>query len=296
MRKEGKRTGHKKIRTIRIAPYIFIAPAVIYIVAVTLIPVLMALPISFTNWSALSPNKTFVGLENYKMLFSDKDFWKSCLVTLQFFIYVPLVMGVGLGIACLLNTKLKGVKFFRLIFYSPVITSTIAVAILFEYFFQPSFGLFNSILEVFGIPGIGWVEDAATAVPSVILFKVWKGFGAAMLIYLAGLQDVPNEIKEAASIDGAGSWQSFRYITFPLLRPAHIYLLIQNVIGVFMIFQETYMLKGPMNSTRTVVNYIYEKGFQSYQMGYACAMSFVLFLIVLVITMIQYKATKMDVL
>ena len=222
MRKEGKRTGHKKIRTIKIAPYIFIAPAVIYIVAVTLIPVLMALPISFTNWSALSPNKTFVGLENYKMLFSDKDFWKSCLVTLKFFIYVPLVMGVGLGIACLLNTKLKGVKFFRLIFYSPVITSTIAVAILFEYFFQPSFGLFNSILEVFGIPGIGWVEDAATAVPSVILFKVWKGFGAAMLIYLAGLQDVPNEIKEAASIDGAGSWQSFRYITFPLLRPAHI--------------------------------------------------------------------------
>ena len=296
MQKAGRQTGYKKIRPIKIAPYIFIAPAVIYIFAVTLIPVLMALPISFTNWSALSPNKTFVGLENYKMLFQDKDFWKSCLVMSKFFIYVPFVMGVGLGIACLLNVKLKGVKFFRLIFYSPVITSTIAVAILFEYFFQPSFGLFNSILEFFGMQGIGWVEDAATAVPSVILFKVWKGFGAAMLIYLAGLQDVPHEIKEAASIDGASSWQSFRYITFPLLRPAHIYLLIQNVIGVCMIFQETYMLKGPMNSTRTVVNYIYEKGFQSYQMGYACAMSFVLFLIVLVITMIQYKVTKMDVL
>ncbi len=117
-----------------------------------------------------------------------------------------------------------------------------------------------------------------------------------MLIYLAGLQDVPSEIKEASAIDGASSWQTFRYITFPMLRPAHIYLLMKNVIGVFMIFQETYMLKGPLNSTRTVVNYIYEKGFQSYQMGYASAMSFSLFLIVLIITMVQYKATKLDVL
>ncbi|MDO5416585.1 MAG: sugar ABC transporter permease [Lachnospiraceae bacterium] len=296
MKRKGKTSGSRNIRAVQVAPYIFIAPAVIYIFAVTLIPVLMALPISFTNWSALSPNKEFVGWANYAALMKDKDFWKSCFVMTKFFVYVPLVMMLGLAIACLLNARLRGLKLFRLIFYSPVITSTIAAAILFEYFFQPSFGLFNSILKTFGLPALGWVENAATAVPSVIIFKLWKGFGAAMLIYLAGLQDVPQEIKEAASIDGASSWQNFRYITLPLLRPAHIYLLIQNVIGVFMIFQETYMLKGPLNSTRTVVNYIFEKGFQSYQMGYACAMSFVLFLIVLVFTMIQYKVTKMDVL
>lgn len=296
MKGDVRSRTQKRLRPVKVAPYLFIAPAVIYIFAVTLIPVIMALPISFTDWSALSPNKSFVGLTNYKTLLKDKDFWKSCIVMSKFFIYVPLVMAAGLGVACLLNSKLKGLNFFRLIFYSPVITSTIAAAILFEYFFQPSFGLFNSIFKFFGLRGLGWVENAATAVPSVIIFKVWKGFGAAMLIYLAGLQDVSSEIKEASAIDGAGAWQTFRYITFPLLRPAHIYLLIQNVIGVFMIFQETYMLKGPLNSTRTVVNYIYEKGFQSYQMGYACAMSFALFLVVLVFTMIQYKVTKMDVL
>lgn len=288
--------SRNRITMHRAVPYFFIAPAVIYIFFVTLIPAVMALPISFTDWSALSPQKNFVGFDNYVRLMGDKDFWKSCLVMAQFFIYVPIVLAAGLVTALLLNLKIKGVKLFRLIFYSPVITSTIAAAILFEYFFQPSFGLFNSILGFFGLKGLGWVENASTAVLSVIIFKVWKDFGEAMLIYLAGLQDVPSEIKEASAIDGASSWQTFRYITFPMLRPAHIYLLMKNVIGVFMIFQETYMLKGPLNSTRTVVNYIYEKGFQSYQMGYASAMSFSLFLIVLIITMVQYKATKLDVL
>ncbi|MEG0853234.1 MAG: sugar ABC transporter permease [Angelakisella sp.] len=286
----------KRLSSIKIAPYLFVAPAVIYIFVVTLIPVIMALPISFTNWSALSPNKTFVGFDNYIKLFKDENFWKSCWVTTQMFVFVPLVMAAGLGVSLLLNSKIRGRNFFRVIFYSPVITSTVAAAILFEYFFQPTFGLFNAILKFFGAAPIGWYLNAETAVMSIIIFKVWKGFGAAMLIYLAGLQDVPGEIREAASIDGASPWQSFRYITLPLLRPAHIYLLIRNVIAVFMIFQETYMLEGPLNSTRTVVNYIYSQGFNSFQMGYASAMSFVLFIIVMTITVIQYKVTKMDVL
>lgn len=279
----------------QLSPYLFVAPAVLYICAVTLIPVLMALPISFTNWSALSPKKTFVGVDNYVKLFNDKYFWSSSLTMAKFFIYVPLVMAVGLGAAMLLNTQIHGLKFFRLVFYSPVVTSTVAAAILFDWFYQPTFGLFNAILNAVGLPGIGWISNASTAVMSVILFKIWKGFGAAMLIYLAGLQDISGEIKEAASIDGANGWQTFRHITFPMLKPAHTYLLLTNVIGVFMIFQETYMLEGPLNSTQTIVNYIYEKGFQSFKMGYACAMSFVLFLIVMVITVIQYKVTKMDV-
>lgn len=285
----------KGIPWIKIAPYLFIAPAMIYICAVTLLPVLMALPISLTDWSALSPAKNFVGLENYARLLQDKNFWISCLTMLQFFVYVPLVMAIGLAVAVLLNQKLRGIKIFRVIFYSPVITSTIAAAILFDWFYQPTYGLFNSILRGLGFAGIGWVTDAKTAVMSVIIFKLWKDFGAAMLIYLAGLQDIPQELKEAAAIDGASPLKSFFRITFPLLKPAHTYLLLTNIIGVFMIFQETYMLEGPLNSTRTVVNYIYEKAFENFQMGYASAMSFVLFLIVLVITLIQYKVTKMDV-
>ncbi len=283
-----------KVHSQKLAPYLFIAPAVLYIFTVTLIPVIMALPISVTNWSALSPTRKFVGFENYRRLLSDAKFWRSCLVMTKFFVHVPLVMFAGLCAALMLNTKTPYVKVFRVVYYAPVITSTVAAAILFEWFYQPTFGLFNAILTFLGMKGIGWINDASTAVPSVILFKVWKGFGAAMLIYLAGLQDVGGEIMEAASIDGANAWQKFIRITMPLLKPAHTYLLLINIIGVFMIFQETYMLVGPLDSTKTVVNYIYSVGFQSFKMGYASAMSFVLFVIVMAITIIQQRVSKLD--
>lgn len=284
-----------KWNPIKVAPYLFIAPAIIYLFVVTIIPAIMALPISFTNWSALSPEKKFIGFENYINVFKDPMFYDTTWNMMKFFIFVPLQMGMGLMAALLLNMKVRGIKFFRVVFYAPVITSTVAVALLFDWFYQPTFGLFNNILITFGMPKMGWIHDPSTAILSVILFKVWKGFGASMLIYLAGLQDISSEIKEAADIDGASSWQKFKYVTLPLLRPAHLYLLIINVIGVFMIFQETYMLKGPMNSTSTLVNYIFEKGFMSAEMGYACAMSFVLFIAVFIVTMIQYKVTKMDI-
>lgn len=259
-----------------------------------MIPAIMALPISFTNWSALSPNKKFVGLDNYVKLFGDKDFWRSCLVMAKFFIYIPIVMATGLGAALLVNSKSRGTQIFRVVFYAPVITSTVAVAILFDWFYQPTFGLFNAILKWFGLPAIGWLTDPDTAVGSVILFKVWKDFGTAMLIYLAGLQDIGGEIVEAAMVDGAGVRQRFIHITFPLLKPSHTYLLLTNIIGVFMIFQETYVLEGTLNSTRTVVNYIYEQGFQSFRMGYASAMSFLLFVFIIIITVIQQKASKLE--
>ena len=289
---------NRQIRTgfswTKAAPYIFVAPAVIYIICLTMIPAIMALPISFTNWSALSPNKKFVGLDNYVKLFGDKDFWRSCLVMAKFFIYIPIVMATGLGAALLVNSKSRGTQIFRGVFYAPVITSTVAVAILFDWFYQPTFGLFNAILKWFGLPAIGWLTDPDTAVGSVILFKVWKDFGTAMLIYLAGLQDIGGEIVEAAMVDGAGVRQRFIHITFPLLKPSHTYLLLTNIIGVFMIFQETYVLEGTLNSTRTVVNYIYEQGFQSFRMGYASAMSFLLFVFIIIITIIQQKASKLE--
>lgn len=289
---------NRQIRTgfswTKAAPYIFVAPAVIYIICLTMIPAIMALPISFTNWSALSPNKKFVGLDNYVKLFGDKDFWRSCLVMAKFFIYIPIVMATGLGAALLVNSKSRGTQIFRVVFYAPVITSTVAVAILFDWFYQPTFGLFNAILKWFELPAIGWLTDPDTAVGSVILFKVWKDFGTAMLIYLAGLQDIGGEIVEAAMVDGAGVRQRFIHITFPLLKPSHTYLLLTNIIGVFMIFQETYVLEGTLNSTRTVVNYIYEQGFQSFRMGYASAMSFLLFVFIIIITIIQQKASKLE--
>jgi multiple sugar transport system permease protein len=289
-----KKTKNKKINPVKAAPYIFIAPAMIYLLVITIIPTIMALPISFTDWSALTPKMNFIGLENYSRLIHDKEFFRSLFTMGKFLIFVPLVMFTGLALAMLLNNKIKGMTIFRVIFYSPVITSTIAAAILFDWFYQPSFGLFNSILNAVGINGIGWLTAVKTAVPSVILFKLWKGTGATMLIYLAGLQDVSEELKEASSIDGANWWQKFRYITFPLLKPAHMYLSITGIIGVFMIFQETFMLKGPLKSTDTIVNYIYDKGFMSSEMGYASAMSFTLFIIILIITIIQYKVMRIN--
>ena len=282
----------EKKKKINYIPYLFIAPAVIYIFIVTIIPMFMALPISFTDWTALTPKKNFIGLANYKRILTDKVFWKSMLVMSKFFLYVPLVMGLGLLAAVLLNNKLRGMKFFRVLFYSPVVTSTIAIAILFDWFYQPTFGLFNHILRTLGLSGIGWINSPNTAVMSVMIFKLWKGFGATMLIYLAGLQDIPPATLEAASIDGASESQSFFRIVLPMLKNSHIFLLITNVIGVFMIFQETYMLEGPLKSTYTVVNYIFEKGFHGSEMGYAAAMSFVVFLFIMTLTLIQFKLTN----
>lgn len=287
----------RRLTGTNIAPYIFIAPAVVYFICMSIIPILIAFPISLTDWSALTPDRNFVGLENYKRLFSDPLFWKGCLTTLKFFIFVPLVMMLGLGAALLLNAGLKGMKFFRVLFYSPVITSTVAAALLFEWFYQPSFGLFNSILVKLGLPPSTWLNMPDTAFWAILIFMLWKSFGANMLIYLAGLQDIPQDVKEAASIDGASGFARFWRITFPLLKPSHTYLLITNIIGVFMIFQETYTLRGNSDAVavKTVVNYIYERGFEFFEMGYASAMSFVLFVIVMVITLIQYRGMKIDV-
>ncbi len=286
-----------KINKMKFAPYMFIGPAMIYLFIVVIIPVLMALPISFTDWTALSPKKNFIGLENYIKLFKDAEFYKSVWIMAQFFVSLPIIMGAGLIMALLLNNRMRGITVFRVIYYSPVITSTIAVAVLFEWFFQPNFGLFNNILNAFGIPGIGWVHDARTAVMSVILFRVWKNAGAAMLIYLAGLQGIPVELIEAANIDGATWAQKFRHITFPLLKPANVYLVVTGIINIFMIFQETYVFReyAPLRSTVSVVNYIFEKGFWRSEMGYASAMSFVLFAVILVVTLVQYKALDMDI-
>ena len=286
----------KAFKKFKIVPYLFIGPAVLYLFIVTVIPVLMALPISFTDWTALSTKMNFVGLENYKRLLTDSQFHSSLIVMAQFFISIPLILAVGLFEAIMLNNKLKGMTIFRVIFYSPVITSTVAVAVLFDWFFQPSFGLFNAILNFIGLEGIGWVYDAKTAVMSIIIFRVWKNTGAAMLIYLAGLQDVPMELLEAANMDGASWWQKFRYITFPMLKPANVYLTITGIINVFMIFQETYMflVHTPLASTTTVVNYVYERGFTYSEMGYASSISFVLFIFILIITLFQYKVMKAD--
>lgn len=289
---------HKSPKSIKLryVPYIFIGPAVIYLAIVTLIPAVMAFPISLTNWSALTPEMSFIGLDNYKNLLSDEYFWDSIIVTLQFFISVPIILLIGLTQAMLLNNKIRGMNIFRVIYYSPVITSTIAAAVIFDWFFLPSSGLFNSLLEAAGFQGIGWIYDAKTSVMSIIIFRAWHLSGAAMLIYLAGLQDVPLELVEAAEIDGATWGQKFRYITFPFLKPANIYLLITQCIAAFMVFQETFLFleRIPLRSATTVVNYIYEKGFKFYEMGYASAMSFILFIIILIVTLLQYRFLKFD--
>ncbi|MEG1686528.1 MAG: sugar ABC transporter permease [Angelakisella sp.] len=278
----------------KLIPYLFVGPAILYFASVTLIPALMALPISFTNWSITNPKPRFVGFSNYQLLFQDPMFFETTWNTICMASYIPLVLALGLLLALLVNAKSFGNVIYRVTFYAPVVTSTIAAAIVFEWLYDPSFGLLNSILGAFGISGIGWVKDPNTSLMSVILFKLWKGAGAIMIIYLAGLQDIPTELYESAALDGASNTKAFFRITLPLLRPQHIYLLMTQTIGLFMIFQETYILDGPLDSTKTIVNYIYTEGFKNMRMGYASAMSMILFVLVLVLAVAQKKIVKLD--
>ena len=284
---------NRQIRTgfswTKAAPYIFVAPAVIYIICLTMIPAIMALPISFTNWSALSPNKKFVGLDNYVKLFGDKDFWRSCLVMAKFFIYIPIVMATGLGAALLVNSKSRGTQIFRVVFYAPVITSTVAVAILFDWFYQPTFGLFNAILKWFGLPAIGWLTDPKWALYSVIIVTIWKGIGYYMMIYLAALMSVPKELYEACEIDGAGFLRKHLTVTVPHIMPTIALVTTISAISAMKVFAEIYVMTkgGPLNSSKTIVYYIYERAFENLDLGFASAMAVVLLLIVLALSFVN---------
>jgi len=274
--------------------YLFISPAIIGLAVFLLGPIIASAYYSFTDYDILSPPR-WIGFGNYANLMEDDLFWKSMRTTLIYSIAsVPLGLIVSLLLAMLLNQNLKGIFVFRTIFYMPAVLSGVAVALLWRWLFNPDFGLLNWFLGLFGIDGPNWIYSETWALPSVILMSLW-GVGGSMLIYLAGLQSIPSDLYEAAEIDGAGRLRRFRNVTIPMLSPVIFFNLIMGIIGALQVFTEGYVLTqgGPNNATLFSVLYLYRNAFNYLSMGYASAMAWVLFLVILIFTLFIFKSSPM---
>ncbi|NQT97149.1 MAG: sugar ABC transporter permease [Candidatus Marinimicrobia bacterium] len=284
----------------RHSAYLFLTPALTAIGVFFFLPVLAALLMSFTDFDIYSlgdiKNARFIAFRNYSQLLQDPLFWKALKNTSYFVIIgVPLSIATSLGTAVLLNSKLVKLKsLLRLAYFIPVITTLVAVAVVWRYIYHPRFGLMNYLLELIGINAIDWLGDPHWSMPALIILAVWKNFGYNMIIFIAGLQNIPLELYEAARIDGASRWQQFRTITLPMLAPTTLFITIITVIGYFQFFAEPYVMTrgGPLNSTLSIVLYMYREGFHSWKMGYSAAIAFILFFIVFLITLLQLRLQK----
>ncbi|MFZ0368695.1 MAG: sugar ABC transporter permease [Halobacillus sp.] len=283
-------------------PYMFIAPAVILLSLFSLIPILIAFVISFTDmnlkgladWS----NITFIGFENYKDLFSDSTFLQSIYNTLFYVVIgVPLVIICSLSIALLLNYGTSWLfNTFRAVFYMPSITNIIAVAVIWGYLYNTEYGLFNYLLSVLSLESIPWLEEPTIAKISLILLAVWKGIGINMIIFLAALQGIPKSYYEAAEMDGANRFQVLFNVTLPLLRYATFFVTVTTLIGWMQFFEEPFVMTdgGPLDGTISIALFIYKEGFQFSEFGYAAAGSFILFAMIILVTLVQFKFRKSD--
>lgn len=277
-----------------IAGHLFILPWLIHLVVLIAGAMLASLGISFFDTDFLTKTE-FVALQNFSNLLGDPLFWKSLANTAYYaFIAVPLGIGFALGIALLLNQKVKALGGFRLIYYTPSIVSGVAVAIIWQYVLNPRYGLLNQGLALFGIKGPQWLYSQHWAMPAFIVMGVW-GAGASMLLYLAGLQGIPTTLYEAATIDGANAFGRFRAVTLPMLSPTILFNLIASLIASWQIFSQSYLMTqgGPNNATLTMVLYLYRKAFQQFHFGYASAIAWVLFLIVLIFTLLVLRSSQM---
>jgi multiple sugar transport system permease protein len=279
--------------------YLFLAPGLIHFAIFTLFAVGFAFYISFHEWNIIQSDKPFVGLENYIRLFEDARFHRAVANTLIFLVGVPLNLASGLIVALLLNTKVRGQGIFRTMYYLPVVTPLVVSSIIWKWVYQGDYGLLNYYLLKLGIiqEKIVWLADPDLALPALIIMGIWGGTGSTMVIYLAGLQSIPEEMYDAAKVDGANSLQRLMHITIPLLSPTTFFLFVTSVIGTFQIFTQVYIMTngGPLNRTTTIGYYLYIQGFRQLEMGYATAMAFALFAMIFVFTLLQMKFTRGDI-
>jgi putative chitobiose transport system permease protein len=275
-----------------LTPFLFLIPGVIILGAFIFYPMLNAIWLSFTDYNIVA-DAEFIGLENYKELFADALFWKVLGQTLLYLIIVvPALVILPIFLAILVNQQVKGIGFFRSAYYVPVVTSMVVVGIAWKWVYADR-GILNYILESFGLidEPINWLTSTSTSIFAVMVVTIWKGLGYYMVIYLAGLQSIPDDLYEAADIDGATKWKQIWHITVPLLMPSIMIVTIMSSISAMKVFEEIYVMTGggPLNSSKTLVFYIYEEAFDKLQMGYASAAGVVLFVITLIFSVINIK-------
>lgn len=284
----------RKIKNSAIA-YLFLLPNFVGFLIFTLIPIICSMGLSVMEWDSSNP-MIFVGLENFKRLVTDDTFKISLWNTVYYSVFtVPLTMAAALGLALILNQKMKGINLFRTVFFFPHVASLVAIAVVWNLLFHPTLGPINNILRAMGMANPpGWTASVDWAMPVVIVVSIWKSMGYYMILYLSGLQAIPGELYEAAKMDGANAWQRFKSITMPMLTPTTFFVSIMLTIACFKVFDLVSVMTngGPGRATNVLVYNIYNTAFVNYEFGYASAISMVLFIIVLAITIIQFRAEK----
>ena len=274
----------------------FITPALVLLFIFLFIPFFMTIGYSFTNYNILKPDRMeFVGIKNFIRLTQDTVFLKSIVNTFVFVILVvPLQVCLALGLALMINRKMKGISVYRLAFFAPTVLSLVVVSILWTYIYNPNNGLLNSLLGSVGIGPFKFLNDPKTAMLCIVILSAWQGCGFQMMIFLSGLQDIPQYLYEAAAVDGATKWHQFWHITIPGLRNITVFISLSIVVSAFQLIIQPMMMTagGPQNSTMTIVYEIYQTGFKYNKMGYGSAMALVFTVMVLILTLIQNKITN----
>lgn len=275
--------------------YLFILPSIIGVLVFLAYPIFFSLYISLTNWDFINPSK-FVAFNNYIRLFTqDNYFWISMKVTATYVLmFVPGVLAASMVLALAMNQKLRGIRFVRTAIFIPVVTSMVAVAIVWVWLLSKDFGLINMALGVFGIKPVGWLTNESTALPSIVLVGVWKAMGYNAILLLAALQGVPRILYEAAEIDGANSWDKFWNVTIPMIAPTIIFVTVTSMIGGFQVFDQVFVMTagGPGTSTYVYNFYFFRQAFGQLKMGYASAMAYILFIVMFIATLIQLRITR----
>lgn len=287
----------ESLRTNKLTPYLFLLPGCLILGAFIFYPMLQAIWLSFTDYNMIT-DASFVKFDNYQNLFQDALFWKTLTNTLIYLVgVVPALVVVPIFLAVLVNQKLKGISFFRSAYYIPVVTSLVVAGIAWDWVYKEN-GLLNYVLELLNIitEPIPWLTSTQTALFAVMVVTVWKGLGYYMIIYLAGLQSIPESLYEAADIDGANWWQKMTRVTIPMLMPFVLIVTIMSSIAAMKVFEEIYVMTGggPLHSSETLVFYIYTQAFERLNMGYASAAGVILFLLTLVFSLINLKVMGKD--
>jgi multiple sugar transport system permease protein len=291
--KQLKRKGWRERRE-AVHAYVFMSPVILGLLIFTLGPIIASLFLSFSNYNLLNDPK-WIGVDNYVKMYGERLFWQSLRVSATYsIISVPLGMTIALFLALLLNRAMRGIYTLRAIYYLPTVISGVGVAMLWRWIFNGQYGVINTLLRNIGIKGPNWLLDENYALIALIITSVW-GVGGTMLIFLAGLQGIPAEINEAAEIDGAGRWEQFRYITLPMISHVTFFNLVLGIIGALQVFTDAYVITngGPNNATLFIAVYLYRHAFQFLNFGYAAALAWVLFIIVMVLTLLVFRSSPL---